>query len=102
MALETPKPRPNKEIPMPGIKSEEVETRNTNSKIEDKLDQLASLKNIELVKIHRTSLPTTSLPTADSKGAEVSDATVHRTQRSPEELEEEVKTKANDKSKNEQ
>ena len=92
MALETPKPRPSKEIPMhdptamPGIKSEEVETINTNLKIEDKLDQLASLKNIELVKIHRTSLPTTSHPTADSKGAEVSDATVHRTQRSPEEL----------------
>ena len=87
MALETLKLGPNKDIPihdpttMPDIKSEEVGTKNTNSKIEDKLDQLASPKNIELVKIHRTLLPTTSLPTADSKGAEVGNATVQRTQR---------------------
>ena len=42
---------------MPGIKSEEEGTKNTNFKIEDKLDQLASPKNIDLAKIHRTILP---------------------------------------------
>ena len=45
-------------------------------------------------------MPTTSLPTA--KGVEVSNATVHRTQRSTEELEADVKTKGNDKSKDAQ
>ena len=97
-------PRPNKEIPMhaptamPGIKSEELKTKNTNSKLENKLDQLASLKKIELVRNLRTILPTTSLPTADSKGPAVSDATVHTTQRSPGELETVAKTKGNIKS----
>ena len=87
MGLETLKLRPNKDIPMrvpttmPGINSEEVGTKKTNSKIEDKLDQLASPTNIKLVKIHRTILLTTSMPTADSKGAEVGNTTVHRTQR---------------------
>ena len=85
---------------MPGIKSEDVETKNTNFKVKYMLDHLASIKNKELVKIHRTILPTTSLPTA--KGVEISNAIVHRTQRSTEELEADVKTKGNDKSKNAQ
>ena len=47
-------------------------------------------------------MPTTSLPTADSKGAQVNNATVHTMQHSLEELETVAKTKGNDKSKNEQ
>ena len=73
------------------------ETKTTNSKVEDKLDHLASMNNKELVKNHRTiysRIENYSLYT----GAEVSDATVHSMQRSQEELETEVKTKGNDKS----
>ena len=79
---------------MPDIKSEDVETER------DKIDHLASIINTELVKKHRTILSTTSLPNADSQGAEVRDATVHSTQRSKEELEAEVKTTGDNTFKN--
>ena len=78
---------------MPDIKSEELETKNTNSKIENKLDQHESLKNTELVRNLRTISLATALNTADTQGAEEGEATVHTTQRPPEELGTVAKTK---------
>ena len=102
------KPRLDKEIPMhaltalPDIESEEVDTKITKSKFDIMLDQLVSLKNMELVSDLRTTLIATALITADTQGAEVGEATVHTMQHSPEDLKTVAKTYGKDTANNEQ
>ena len=55
------KPRPKKEISMQDPKAMPDETKNTNFKVEDKIDHLTSMNNKELVKKHRNILLDTSL-----------------------------------------
>ena len=80
-------------IAVPGFESKEEATKIIKTKLEDKPDHLEVLKNIELVNELRTISPAAAPTIQDSSSAETGKSTVHKTQRSTEDIKTVVKGK---------